>query len=179
MTIQDLEGLPTPLDDQRYEIIDGDLFVSKQPHWHHQLAATNIIAILWTWNRESGGGIVVDAPGVIFANDTAVAPDVVWVSAERLDALLGEDGKLHAAPDLVVELLSPGAENERRDGETKLDLYSRQGVREYWIVDWQHRELHIHRRRGARLELIATLLANDVLESPLLPGFAVQISEFF
>lgn len=179
MTIQDLEGLPTPLDDQRYELIDGDLYVSTQPHWHHQATAANIIALLWLWNRETSTGMVFDAPGVIFANDTAVAPDVVWVSTDRLDAVRGEDGKFHAAPDLVVELLSPGLENQRRDREAKLGLYSRQGVREYWIVDWQHRELHVYRRRDARLEMVATLLANDVLQSPLLPGFAVKINEFF
>jgi len=179
MTIRDLEGFPVPLDDQRYELIDGELFVSTQPHWHHQSSAANIIYALQAWNRQTGAGLVIDAPGVIFANDTAVAPDVVWVSAARLDAVLGDDGKLHAAPDLVVELLSPGTENERRDRETKLSLYSRQGVREYWIVNWQRRELQIYRRREAQLVLSATLLADDVLQSPLLPDFAVQVSEFF
>ena len=179
MTIQDLEGFPTPLDDQRYEIIDGELFVSAHPHWRHQLSAANIICALVGWSRQNAAGMVLRAPGVIFANDTAVAPDVVWVSQGRLDAVLGDDGKLHAAPDLVVELLSPGAENERRDRETKLSLYSRQGVREYWIVDWQHAELQVYRRREARLELAGTLLANDVLQSPLLPGFAVPINELF
>lgn len=179
MTIHDLEGFPVPLDGQRYELIDGELFVSTQPHWRHQAAVARIVHALEAWNRQTEAGMVIDAPGVIFANDTAVAPDVVWVSAGRLDAVLGEDGKLHAAPDLVVELLSPGAENERRDRETKLGLYSRQGVREYWIVDWQHREVQVYRRREARLELTATLLADDVLQSPLLPGFDVRIGEFF
>jgi Uma2 family endonuclease len=179
MTIRDLEGFPVPLDDQRYELIDGELFVSTQPHWHHQSSAANIISILWTWNRQTGAGLVIDAPGIIFANDTAVAPDVVWVRADRLDAVLGDDGKLHAAPDLIVELLSPGAENERRDREIKLSLYSRQGVREYWIVDWQRRELQVYRRREAQLVLTATLLADDELQSPLLPEFAVQLGEFF
>jgi Uma2 family endonuclease len=179
MTIYDLEGFPTPLDDQRYELIDGELYVSPQPHWRHQSAAAFAIYALEAWNRQSGAGMVFDAPGVIFSNDTAVAPDVVWVSAGRLDAMLAEDGKLHGAPDLMVELLSPGAENERRDRKTKLSLYSRQGVREYWIVDWQRREVQVYRRREARLELAATLLTDDLLQSPLLPGFAVQIGEFF
>lgn len=179
MTIRDLEGFPTPLDDQRYELIDGELYVSTQPHWHHQSTAANIIYALAAWNRETGAGMVIAAPGVIFANDTAVAPDVVWVSKDRLDTVLGDDGKLHAAPDLVAELLSPGPENQRRDRETKPGLYSRQGVREYWIVDWQHEELQVYRRHEAQLQLASTLVANDVLQSPLLRGFAVQISEFF
>jgi len=133
LTIQDLEGRPTPLDDQRYELIDGELSVSTQPHWRHQFSAANIIYALAAWSRQNAAGMVLRAPGVVFANDTAVAPDVVWVSKDRLDTVLGEDGKLHAAPDLVVELLSPGLENQRRDREAKLSLYSRQGVREYWI----------------------------------------------
>jgi Uma2 family endonuclease len=179
MTIQDLEGFPTPLDDQRYELIDGELFVSTQPHWRHQLSATNIICALAAWSRQNAAGMVLRAPRVTFANDTAVAPDVVLVRQDRLDAVLGDDGKLHAVPDLVVELLSPSGENERRDRETKLGLYSRQGVREYWIVDWQHAELQVYRRREARLELGSTLVANDVLQSPLLPSFAVPINELF
>ena len=64
------------------------------------------------------------------------APDVVWVSKERLAAVLRRDGKLHGAPDLVIEVLSPGAKNERRDREAKLKLYARRGVREYWIINW-------------------------------------------
>jgi Uma2 family endonuclease len=179
MTIHDLEGFPVPLEDERYELIDGELFVSTQPHWRHQRSAVRIINVLETWSQQTGAGAVFDAPGVIFARDSAVAPDVVWVSAERLDAVLGEDGKLHAAPDLMVELLSPGPANEQRDREAKLSLYSRQGVREYWIVDWQHREVQVYRRKDAQLALVATLLAKDVLQSPSLPGFSVEVSELF
>lgn len=179
MTIQDLEGFPIPLDDRRYELIDGDLSVPTQPHWGHQMSAANIIHALVAWNRQTGAGAVFDAPGIIFAQDSAVAPDVVWVSAEQLDAVRGDDGKLHAAPDLVVELLSLGADNEKRDRESKLSLYSRQGVREYWIVDWQRQELQIYRRIDAQLTLATTLLAKDVVQSPSLPGFAVPLSEFF
>ena len=55
---------------------------------------------------------------------------MVWISRERFAAALEPDGKLHAAPDLVVEVLSPGSTNERRDRQAKLKLYSRRGVRE-------------------------------------------------
>ena len=83
--------------------------------------------------------------------DTIGAPDVVWVSRERLSSVLAEDGKLHGAPDLVVEVLSPGPVNERRDREAKLKLYSQRGVREYWIVDWRQRKLEAYRRQEAAL----------------------------
>ncbi|HLH26299.1 MAG TPA: Uma2 family endonuclease [Chloroflexota bacterium] len=176
-TSADLELLPD--DGKRYEIIDGELYVSRQPHYYHQLLCMDLGAPLQRWSRETGAGQVSVAPGVILADDDDVAPDLVWVSRERLATTLAPDGKLHAAPDLVVEILSPGSTNERRDREAKLKLYSRRGVREYWIVNWQRRQVEVYRRVDAALQLIATLLEGDSLQSPLLPGFALPISELF
>jgi Uma2 family endonuclease len=70
-------------------------------------------------------------PGLIFSDTDAVIPDVVWVSHERLARLEDEAGPLRGAPELVVEVLSPGALNERRDREAKRKLYSAYGVQEY------------------------------------------------
>jgi Uma2 family endonuclease len=176
-TSADLDLFPD--DGKRYEIIDGELYVSKQPSWEHQLICFGIGVPLDGWSRETGAGVVNLAPGVIFADDDDVAPDLVWVSAERLPTLLGPDRKLHAAPDLVVEVLSLGSTNERRDREAKLKLYARRGVREYWIVDWQRRQIELYRRADATLQLAATLLEGDTLESPLLPGFAYPLRDLF
>src|SRR6266496_1692626 len=149
-TTADLEGLPT-IDGVRYEIIDGELYVSKQPDWHHQLACTRIAVELGQWSHEAKNGVTLYAPGVIFAEDDNVAPDVVWLSRERLEAIADEQGHLRAAPELVVEVLSPGSTNERRDRELKLKLYSRQGVREYWLVDCQLQTLQVYRRADGAL----------------------------
>jgi Uma2 family endonuclease len=177
-TIADVELLSHE-EGKRYEIIEGELFVSSQPHWDHQETCNNLAYELTAWVRSGGNGKVVPAPGVIFDEENAVAPDVVWVSAERLKLVLGEDGKLHDAPDLAVEVLSPGAANTRRDREAKLRLYSTRGVREYWIVDWQAKSLQIYRREQAALKLALTLLAEDELTSPLLPGFKVKLARLF
>ena len=174
-TISDLDLLPD--DTNRYEIIDGDLHVSTQPHWRHQFTCGQIVGALGEWGRSTGQGVPLSAPGLIFAADQAVAPDVVWIGRERFARVVGEDGKLHAAPDLVVEVLSPGPENVERDRELKLRLYSRQGVREYWIVDWRESVIQVYRRDSAVLQLAATLLADDLLTSPLLPGFAQQVGD--
>lgn len=130
-TSADLETFPD--DSNRYEIIDGELYVSKQSHYHHQFACLRLGMYLETW-------------------------------------------KLHAAPEIVVEVLSPGNANTRRDRETKLKLYSRRGVEEYWIVDWLMRQVEVYRREGHALQLAATLLARDELTSPLLPGFSCPVS---
>ncbi len=175
--IQDLERLPD--DGSRYEIVDGELYVSKQPDMQHQIVCTKMASLLDAWSYQTQRGVAISTPGVIFANDTAVVPDVVWISYERYVRALQEDGKFHSAPELVIEVLSPGSENERRDRETKLKLYSRRGAEEYWIVSWQDRRLEVYRRENAVLILDRTLDENDMLETPLLPGFRCKIGQFF
>ena len=178
-TIAAVEAFPQPLDDTRYEIINGELFVSTQPHYFHQKTSTRLCTALNAWSLETGLGEANWAVGVLFADDEAVAPDVVWIRRERVAEILGSDGKLHAAPDLVAEVLSPGRANERRDREAKLDAYSRRGVHEYWIVDWRQRQIEVYRREEIELRLVATLLEENTLESPLLPGFALTLRQLF
>ena len=176
-TSADLESLPD--DENRYEIIDGELFVSKQPHLNHQIACSELDRLLGNWNNQGRPGVVAMAPGLIFAEDDDVAPDLVWISKARLASALGPDGKLHAAPELVVEVLSPGASNERRDREAKLALYSRREVEEYWIIDWRTRSIDAYRRQKEQLHFIKTLSEQDTLDTPLLPGFSATVSSLF
>ncbi|MGI8915950.1 MAG: Uma2 family endonuclease [Chloroflexota bacterium] len=172
---QDLGALPD--DNQRYEIIDGELFVSKQPRIEHQFACQQIGAALQAWSTDHQSGRAVPAPGVIFSEDNDVAPDVVWVSTDRLKAILGADGHLHGTPELVVEVLSPGAKNTARDRRAKLGLHSRSDVDEYWIIDWLLQEVSVYRRDGGSLRLERTVGAGDWLETPLLPGFRIAVAE--
>ena len=175
--VSDLELFPD--DGKLREIIDGELFVSTQPHFYHQLTGLQFGVVLHRWNGVSKLGSVVQAPGVIFSPEDAVAPDVIWVGRERLVGALDSGGHLHVAPELVVEVLSPGAANERRDQEAKLKLYSLRGVREYWIADWRQRLVIVFRREGSALALAGTFYEGDTLESPLLPGFQCPVSQIF
>jgi Uma2 family endonuclease len=166
-------------DGKRYEIVEGELYVSRPPHWHHQFACGQLFRFLQEWSERSGLGVANGAPGMIFAEDNDVAPDVVWISHDRLAAALGEDGKLYAAPELVIEVLSPGLVNQQRDRQAKLKLYSRRGIQEYWIVDWQQQQVEVYRRAQTELVLAATLYRADALQSPLLPGFLCQVAALF
>ena len=174
-TVDDLEL--TPDDGSRYEIIDGDLYVSTQPQWQHQFVCDQINLRLGQWDPRWQHGVSVSAPGLVFARDEAVAPDLVWISRERFSRVAGPDGRLRAAPDLVVEILSPGQANVERDRGLKLKLYSRYGVREYWIVDWPDQVIQVYRHRDGALEVAATLSGTDQLTSPLLPGFSCSVGE--
>jgi Uma2 family endonuclease len=176
-TSADLELFPE--NGKRYEIIDGELYVSTAPRYEHQRACRNISRALDEWSRQTRLGEPIEGAGLIFAENDDVIPDVVWISRERRDKILGADGHFHAAPELVVEVLSFTGSNERRDRETKLKLYSRRGVKEYWIVNWLMRRVEIYRRRGRGLKLVATLHAADVITSPLLPGYSCRVDELF
>lgn len=163
----------------RYEIIDGELFVTRAPDWKHQEVCINIGTVLKLWSDESSLGRTAVNPGIIFSESDNVIPDVVWASHERLERLLDEAGHLTAAPELIVEVLSLGKTNERRDREAKLKLYSVRGVLEYWIVNFKEQQVEVYRREKAVLTLVATLYHQDELTSPILPDFNCLVSKFF
>lgn len=173
----DLDLLPK--DGKRYEIIDGKLFVTHAPHWGHQKTCGRIFAALDDWSLETRSGEASIGPGVLFTEADNVIPDVAWVSQSRLSVVLDESGHLIEAPDLAIEVLSLGAQNQRRDRELKLRLYSVKGVREYWILDWRLRQVAVYRRDSAQLSLQATLQVGDCLTSPMLSGFECSIERLF
>lgn len=176
-TTADLELLPD--NGNRYEIVDGELFVTRSPHWKHQETCGRIFSVLDAWSQATGLGRAAINPGIIFSDADNVIPDVVWASNERLAVLLDNAGHLTAAPELIVEVLSSGDEKQRRDREAKLKLYSARGVQEYGIVDWWLQQIEVYRRQRAALKLAATLFANDELTCPLLPGFKNSVARLF
>jgi len=164
---------------KRYEIIAGELFVTRAPHWKHQEVCGNIYAELRDWSRRTNLGQPAMTPGIIYTESDNVIPDVVWVSREKLATLLDSAGHLTGSPELVVEVLSPGKENERRDKQAKLKLYSIQGVQEYWIVDRNQQQVQVYRRQNNQLVLAETLLITDEITSALLPEFRCRVELFF
>jgi len=176
-TSADLELMPD--DGKRYEIIEGELYVSRQPSVEHQYSCNRLGRFLDEWNDKSGLGVVLTAPGLIFGEGDDVAPDVVWVTRERLARATDKAGHLLAAPELVIEVLSPGKTNEERDRRVKLKLYSRHGVHEYWIVDAMLQQVAVYRRDHDQLVLDRTLYADDTLQSPQLAGFSCNVAKLF
>ncbi|NEQ26970.1 MAG: Uma2 family endonuclease [Microcoleus sp. SIO2G3] len=176
-TLADLEGFPE--NGNRYEIIDGELFVTRAPHWNHQDIAGAIYAELRVWSRQSGLGQAAFTPGIIFSEADAVIPDVVWASNQRLTQFLDSSGHLTGAPELIVEVLSIIEKDKKRDRETKLKLYSVQGVSEYWIADQEKQVIEVYRRDNGVLKKAMTLFKAERLISPLLPGFTCELEALF
>jgi Uma2 family endonuclease len=124
-------------------------------------------------------GKIWPTPGVIFDNFNAAIPDIVFVSDEHIEAIASGE-KVTGAPDLVIEVVSQGAENERRDRTVKRQAYSKFGVQEYWVVDRYQQTIEVYRLEQGQLILATTLAnSNDRLTTPLLPAFTCLVSQVF
>ncbi len=176
LTVSDLDLMPE--DDNRYELFEGEIFMSRAPALPHQRVLTNLVTIFELFLRINLIGKIWPTPGVIFDDFNAVIPDLVFVRSERIAEIASGD-KILGAPDLVIEILSEGAENERRDRIIKRQAYSKFGVVEYWIVDRYGRSLEIYSLQNGQLVLTATVKDDDILASLLLPGFECKVRQVF
>lgn len=117
----------------RHEVIAGELVVTPAPSKRHQRVATDLVTWLNGFVREHELGEVFAGPiDVLFGEGDYLEPDVLFVRKDRLD-IVSDRGVEEAAPDLVVEILSPAT--AARDRGTKLDRCRHFGVPEYWVVD--------------------------------------------
>jgi Uma2 family endonuclease len=115
---------------ERYEIIDGELFVTPAPRFRHQEVANNVGSLLGAIARKHGGKVAGPVT-VRLADDSVTEPDVVFIRGDRLGII--EDGRVHGVPDLVVEVLSPS--NRNYDRTMKRERYMASEVPELWILD--------------------------------------------
>lgn len=176
MTIDDLEAMPD--DGNRYEIIEGELFVSCAPGLTHQRVFGNIFYLIRNYLESNPIGEVIATPGLMLSRFSGVMPDIVFFNAARHDRIVAGE-RLISAPDLVIEILSPGPANIQRDRVAKRQLYAKHDVPEYWIVDIAARKLEVHRLQDQQLELFATLQDQDQVVTPVLPGFTCSASDIF
>src|SRR6266511_5541938 len=154
LTVADLDAFPDD-DGNRYELIGGELFVSRAPGIPHQRVLLNLEIALSDYLKANPIGILVPGAGAIFSDYDAVIPDLAFVRNERWDQVVTGE-KFTGALDLVIEVISPGAENRDRDLLVKRQLYGKYGVSEYWIVDSENRLVEVFRLIDDRLESVGT-----------------------
>jgi Uma2 family endonuclease len=176
LTYDDLAALPD--DNFRHEIIDGEHYVTPSPVTKHQRISRELLYLLVQFLKAQPVGEVFSAPfDVVLSRYDVVEPDLVYLSNERASLLT--EKSLQGAPDLVVEILSPGT--SLRDVGIKRDLYERFGVREYWVIDPDLEAVTVHRRHGDQLKAVGIVAreGDGVVTSPLLPGFEAPLSALF
>lgn len=176
ISIYDLETMPD--DGNRYEIFEGELEVSRAATLDHQKLLGRIYYEFNAYLNKNPIGECWITPGVIFNEYNAVIPDLAFVTAARLTAVASGD-RLVGAPDLAIEIISPGAENARRDNIIKRQIYAKFGVREYWIVEPVLQYIEISELQNGVLASTGKFRVEDTIESTLLPDFKLKVLDIF
>jgi Uma2 family endonuclease len=167
-----------PSDGQRYEIVDGERYVTPAPARKHQHVSMNLGWLLRTYLEEHPTGVLYAAPfDLVLSDRDVVQPDLVYVSTERADVL--DERGAHGAPDLVIEILS--ASTRRIDEIVKRKLYEEYGVAEYWIVDPELETIKAYRLAAGRFEppREVALERGETLATPLLPALELALLKVF
>jgi Uma2 family endonuclease len=167
--------LNTP-DDERYELIEGDLLMTPSPVTRHQRISRKILISLDKHVTDNDLGEVFDAPfDVYLDNENVVQPDILFVSKERLD-IIGEKN-IQGVPDLVTEIISEST--AYRDLVQKKKLYARFGVKEYWIVIPEESSVDIFTLKDNAFVLHKSYGKEDILQSPLLKKLKIELKKIF
>ena len=166
-TVANLDNLPD--DGNRYELVNGEIIVAAAPTWQHQQIVGYLYRRIADWVESHDLGQVSVAPvDVVLDQLNVVQPDVVVVSRNALPQL--RDGKVHGAPLLVVEVMSPTSRG--CDAVSKLFLYAEAGIAEYWLADPQTRTLQVLQLRAARYEPVEPA-ADGSIASAVLQGLVI------
>lgn len=171
---RDYRQLP---DDQRYEIIDGELYMVRSNGSLHQVVLRNLESMVWPFVREHQLGQVLFGPlDVILSEEDVVQPDLIFVSRERQE-IIAEHG-CAGVPDLVVEVTSLATST--LDRQQKRELYARYGVQEYWLVDPVNRSIDQMELEGEKLALKGSYYRKDErMVSQIIPELSLPVRQVF
>lgn len=130
--------------------------------------------------KKNPSGRIVAMPGLIFSEFDGVIPDLIYISHEKIEEFSDEkDGHFYGAPEIVIETLSPGRANARRDRQIKRELYEIYEVPEYWIVDPYEKRIVVFRREGNYLQETKIYGENEMSETNVLPEFKLDAAKLF
>jgi Uma2 family endonuclease len=174
------ELLLLPDDGKRHELIDGVHYVTPSPRIPHQVLVGRIFVAIANFLtvHQRLGRVFLSPVDVVMSEHNLVVPDLLFVARDQQSILT--EANVQGVPALVVEVLSPST--RRRDEGMKRKLFDQKGAREYWVVDPQNCRVSICRRSAdGSFPIVSTLsaAADEQLETPLLPGFELSVSELF
>jgi Uma2 family endonuclease len=164
-----------PEDGKRYELIDGDIFVSPSPIPRHQRTVSNFDILLRRMEQRGYGQGFIAPLDVVFDQYNVAEPDAMFITTARLQIITATN--IQGAPDLVVEVLSDGTAH--RDVGVKLHMYAGFKVPHYWVADAAEQSLLRYEVREDRLSELPRLYVDDVFTCALFPDVEIKVAELF
>jgi len=169
--------LTLPDDGKRYELIEGELFVTPAPGSGHQFSSLQLTVTFHEFVKKNQLGVVYYAPYEVHLPDQTrvVQPDILFIRAEN--APTAHDPYFVGVPDLVVEIISPGS--NRTDRYVKFGVYESAGVPEYWIVDPKGKSVTIYVLKDGEYEEWIQAVGDEMITSQVLAGLEIRNSSLF
>jgi Uma2 family endonuclease len=160
-----------------YELFEGEIMKRVAPSLMHQRISRKLLGKLDAFIEEKNLGEIFSAPVDLNLDEyNAFQPDLAFISNER--SFLIEDGYyIHGAPDLVVEIISPGS--IKKDRVIKKDLCERFAIREYWLVDPLNKSIEIYTMQADKYVLHDLQEIKGKISSTVLTGFELDLTHIF
>jgi Uma2 family endonuclease len=174
VSFTDLQRMPE--DGRRIELYDGEVFELPSPIPRHQVVADNIKHLLGAYSRTRGGLSFISPIDIVFSEYDVVQPDVVFFTQTRR-RLVDFDQAIRHAPDLVVEVLSPGT--RANDHGRKMAMFARYQVPEYWIADPSLACLEVHSLEQGAYRLLQTACGDNGVRSARLADLRFSAGAVF
>ena len=172
-TYEDYVRLP---EGSPYQLIGGDLIMVPSPTPYHQRILRKIgFLILQHVEKNDLGEVLYSPLDVYFSEEDTFQPDIIFISKKRL-TIVGET-KIEAAPDLVIEILSPST--AYYDLGRKYKVYEEAGVKEYWLVHPGIKSIEVYENREDNFQLVQAVREAEIVKSELLKGFEVDLEKIF
>lgn len=171
LTYEDYAKTP---DDERWELIDGELIPMGSPTVPHQ-SVDALLGYEFVRLAKQGLGRVFHSIDVVLSPHNTFRPDLIFISNERADIIT--HANIQGAPDLVVEIRSPST--AELDEVTKRELYEQYSVREYWLADPEAQTVTVLLLGENGYEIAGIYAKDDTLTSPTLEGFSINLSDIF
>jgi Uma2 family endonuclease len=159
-----------------YELINGEIVKRSSPSTDHQRASRQLFKLIDAFVSDKKIGECFYAPfDVIFDDVNLAQPDILFVSAARASIVTNKC--VEGAPDIVVEILSPGT--FKTDRSEKMKLYRRFGIREYWILDPRNRAIEVYELKEGEYSLASFAIESGEVLSGVLEGLKVSLEQVY
>lgn len=165
-------------DNFQYELLNGEVVRKASPTVQHQRIARRLVKAFEKYLDEKPVGELLFAPlDVVLDDYNSPQPDIFIIRSARKHIVDEQEQIVRGAPDLVVEIISPGS--IRRDRFDKKDLYEQAGVPEFWIVDPNNRSIEVHTLQEERYKVFAFAAETGKVQSSVLEGFEFEVADIF
>ncbi len=167
MTEEEFAALPEGED---FELVEGELVPLSSSNYLHAHVRGELECLLRLYFRGNPIGEVASEIDCRLGPGLVRRPDVAVFLRDKLEAIDEERVPLPFAPDIAVDVLSPSESAMDVNGKTL--EYLAGGAREVWVIDHKNRQIFVDTGSGVR-----RLRGDAVLETPVLPGFSMPVSE--